>query len=55
MAPGPLVTAAQMVGELYASLARGRTLGEAVTLARKNLADRPWQSVLLAYEAPDDS
>jgi hypothetical protein len=34
-----VVTAAQLVAELYASLARGATLGEAVTLARKNLAD----------------
>ena len=32
-----VVTAAQMMAELYASLARGRPLGEAVTLARKNL------------------
>ena len=40
-----VVTAAQMVGELYASLVRGRELGEAVTLARKNLADRPLRAV----------
>jgi tetratricopeptide (TPR) repeat protein len=36
-----VVTAAQFVAELYGALARGRALGEAVTWARKNLADRP--------------
>src|SRR5262249_47832394 len=35
-----VVTAAQMMAELYASLARGRSLGEAITVARKNLADQ---------------
>jgi hypothetical protein len=40
-----VVTAAQLVAELYAALVRGRTLGEAVTLARKNLADRPLRVV----------
>jgi hypothetical protein len=40
-----VVTAAQLVAELYAALARGRTLGEAVTLARKNLADRPLRAI----------
>ncbi|MES1241351.1 MAG: tetratricopeptide repeat protein [Acidobacteriota bacterium] len=32
-----VVTAARLVAELYAALVRGATLGEAVTLARKNL------------------
>lgn len=44
-----VVTAAQFVGELYAVLARGRTLGEAVTRARKNLADKPDRQI--AFEA----
>jgi len=41
-----VVTAAQLVAELYASLARGASLGEAVTLARKNLADNPLREVV---------
>lgn len=41
-----VVTAAQLVAELYASLVRGATLGEAVTLARKNLADHPLREVV---------
>jgi tetratricopeptide (TPR) repeat protein len=44
-----VVTAAQFVAELYGALARGRTLGEAVTWARKNLADQPERRI--AYEA----
>ena len=44
-----VVTAAQFVAELYAALARGRRLGEAVTWARKNLADQPERRI--AYEA----
>jgi tetratricopeptide (TPR) repeat protein len=40
-----VVTAAQMVAELYRSLASGRALGEAVTLARKNLADKPLRAI----------
>jgi hypothetical protein len=36
-----VVTAAQFVAELYAALARGRKLGEAVSWARKNLANQP--------------
>jgi len=40
-----VVTAAQLVGELYASLCQGQTLGEAATLARKNLADRPLREI----------
>ncbi len=43
-----VVTAAQLVAELYASLVRGATLGEAVTLARKNLADNPLREVVYA-------
>jgi hypothetical protein len=44
-----VVTAAQFVAELYGSLARGRSLGEAVTWARKNLHDQPERRI--AYEA----
>jgi len=40
-----VVTAAQLVAELYASLGRGSALGEAVTLARKNLHDNPLREV----------
>ncbi len=40
-----VVTAAQFVAELYASLARGRQFGEAATLARKNLAEDPLRAV----------
>ena len=42
------VTAAQFVAELYAALAHGLTLGEAVTRARKNLAENPYRQV--AYD-----
>jgi tetratricopeptide (TPR) repeat protein len=41
-----VVTAARFVAEMYASLVRGHTLGEAVTLARKHLADDPWREVV---------
>ena len=41
-----VVTAAQFVAELYAALGRGSTLGEAVTLGRKNLADQPLREVV---------
>ncbi len=40
-----VVTAAQFVGELYASLLAGRRLGEAVTRGRKHLADQPVREV----------
>jgi tetratricopeptide (TPR) repeat protein len=40
-----VVTAARLVAELYASLGHGATLGEAVTLARKNLADNPLREI----------
>ncbi|HEV2854341.1 MAG TPA: CHAT domain-containing protein [Thermoanaerobaculia bacterium] len=40
-----VVTAAQLVAELYASLGRGGTLGEAVTLARRNLHGDPLREV----------
>lgn len=43
-----VVTAARLAAELYASLARGATLGEAVTLARKNLSDNPLREVVYA-------
>jgi tetratricopeptide (TPR) repeat protein len=36
-----VVTAAQFVADLYSALARGLTLGEAVTLGRKQLHDAP--------------
>ncbi len=60
-----VVTAAQMVAQLYASLGRGRSLGEAMTLARKNLHENPLRevafdplsledwSVPVAYEAAE--
>lgn len=41
-----VVTAAQMVAELYATLAVGQTFGEAVTQARKNLAENPLREVV---------
>jgi tetratricopeptide (TPR) repeat protein len=44
-----VVTAAQFIGELYAALARGRSLGEAVSWARKNLANQPERRI--AYDA----
>jgi tetratricopeptide (TPR) repeat protein len=44
-----VVTAAQFVAELYGALARGRTLGEAVSFARGNLADKPNRKI--AYDA----
>jgi CHAT domain len=43
-----VVTAALFAAELYASLGRGGTLGEAVTLARKNLSDNPLREVVFA-------
>jgi tetratricopeptide (TPR) repeat protein len=43
-----VITAALLAAELYASLGRGATLGEAVTLARKNLADNPLREVVFA-------
>lgn len=43
-----VVTAAQLVAELYAALGRGKTLGEAVALARKNLAENPLREIAFA-------
>jgi tetratricopeptide (TPR) repeat protein len=40
-----VVTAAQFVAELYDALTRGRTLGEAVSLARKHLHERPERTI----------
>lgn len=40
-----VVTAAQFVADLYAALAQGRTLGEAVTLGRKQLAANPQREI----------
>ena len=44
-----VVTAAQFVAELYGALARGRTLGEAVSWARHNLAVEPDRKIV--YDA----
>lgn len=43
-----VVTAAQFVADLYAALSQGHSLGEAVTLGRKQLHDQPQRGV--AYE-----
>jgi len=43
-----VVTAAQFVANLYASLAQGHTLGEAVTLGRKQLHAQPLRTI--AYD-----
>ena len=43
-----VVTAAQFVADLYAELVRGRTLGAAVTMGRKQLHDNPNRSI--AYD-----
>ncbi len=43
-----LDTAAQYVARMYAELVHGHSLGEAATLARKNLADQPQRQI--AYE-----
>ncbi len=40
-----VVTAADFVANLYASLARGQTLGEAVTIGRKQLAAKPLREI----------
>ncbi|MGA8139653.1 MAG: CHAT domain-containing protein [Desulfobaccales bacterium] len=40
-----VVTAAQFVADLYASLAQGQTLGQAVTLGRKYLNDDPRRDI----------
>ncbi len=40
-----VVTAAQFVADLYAALAQGSTLGQAVTLGRKQLAARPLREI----------
>jgi len=42
------VTAAQFVADLYAKLALGHALGEAVTLGRKQLSDNPLRAI--AYD-----
>jgi tetratricopeptide (TPR) repeat protein len=43
-----IVTAAQFVADLYGSLAQGHTLGEAVTLGRKQLHAQPLRTI--AYD-----
>jgi len=40
-----VVTAAQFVAELYATLVRGQTLGAAVTMGRKQLHDKPNRTI----------
>ncbi|MCK4458606.1 MAG: CHAT domain-containing protein, partial [Methanosarcinales archaeon] len=40
-----VVTAARFVEDLYANLVKGRTLGEAVALCRKQLADNPLREI----------
>ncbi|MEQ9356376.1 CHAT domain-containing protein [Coleofasciculus chthonoplastes] len=44
-----VVTAAEFVAKLYAALAQGQTLGEAVTPGRQQLYDQPLRAI--AYEA----
>jgi tetratricopeptide (TPR) repeat protein len=43
-----VVTAAQFVADLYAALAQGQVVGEAVTLGRKKLADQPQREIAYA-------
>jgi hypothetical protein len=43
-----VVTAAQFVADLYAALTQGRSLGEAVTLGRKQLRDQPLREIAYA-------
>ena len=43
-----VVTAAQFVADLYAALIQGRSLGEAVTLGRKQLAANPLREIAYA-------
>ena len=43
-----VVTAAQFVADLYAALVRGNTLGEAVTLGRKQLRENPNRTIAFA-------
>jgi tetratricopeptide (TPR) repeat protein len=43
-----VVTAAQFVADLYATLIQGNTLGEAVTLGRKQLHDQPLREIAFA-------
>ncbi len=43
-----VVTAARFVGDLYAALVKGATLGQAVTLGRKQLSDNPERTIAYA-------
>jgi hypothetical protein len=43
-----VVTAAQFVAELYEALGQGQALGEAVTMGRKQLADKPLREIAYA-------
>jgi tetratricopeptide (TPR) repeat protein len=49
-----VTTAAQFIANLYASLTQGHTLGEAVTLGRKQLAQQPLRDIALASLALQD-
>lgn len=49
-----VVTAAQFVSDLYAALFRGCTLGEAVSLGRKQLHDNPMREVIYPPRALQD-
>ncbi len=40
-----VVTAAQFVADLYAALAQGQALGQAVTMGRKQLHDQPLREI----------
>ncbi|MHC4620438.1 MAG: tetratricopeptide repeat protein [Planctomycetota bacterium] len=49
-----VVTAAQFVADLYGALSRGRTVGEAVTLGRKQLAAEPLREIAFEPRALQD-
>ncbi|HUU95751.1 MAG TPA: CHAT domain-containing protein [Phycisphaerae bacterium] len=49
-----VVTAAQFVADLYAALTQGRSLGEAVTLGRKQLAASPQREIAFEPRALQD-
>ncbi|MDA2912521.1 CHAT domain-containing protein [Acidobacteriia bacterium AH_259_A11_L15] len=49
-----VVTAAQFVLDLYAALTQGQTLGEAVTLGRKQLHDQPLREIAYAPRSLQD-
>jgi tetratricopeptide (TPR) repeat protein len=49
-----VVTAAQFVADLYAALAQGQALGEAVSLGRKQLHDQPLREIAFAARPLQD-